>query len=98
MTPPGEAPVIIRLVSGSGNSVATNHVVAKDARSRSNESAFDGQVDALLATKTSRLDVIALHVDPQAAHNVVFDSGAESEVSIDRTRNAFRATPDLPAR
>ncbi|PYY39638.1 MULTISPECIES: NosD domain-containing protein [unclassified Curtobacterium] len=98
VTPPGEAPVIIRLVRGSGNSVATNHVVAKDAHSRSNASAFSGQVDALLATGISQLAVLAVMIDPTAVHNVVLDSGRESEVHIDATANVLRPTPDLAGR
>lgn len=95
VTPPGGTPVVIRLVRGSGNSVATNHVVAKDAHSRSNASAFSGQVDALLATETSELAVVSVLVDPQSVRNVVLDSGRASEVRIDVTANAFRPTPDF---
>lgn len=92
--PPGTKPVIVRLVSGSDNYVATNHVVAKDARTGAGESAFAAQVDALLTTEASgRMAVTTVLVEATSDRNVVLDSGDENEVVMDRTVNAFRPTP-----
>jgi inulin fructotransferase (DFA-I-forming) len=96
--PQGATPVIVRLVSGSGNYLASNHVVAADARASAGESAFAAQVDALLSTRSSgRLAVTTVLVDAASAGNTVLDSGAEHEVSIDTSVNAFRPTPTVPA-
>jgi len=94
ITPAGQTPVVIRLVSGGGNYVATNHVVATDARAATGDSAFAAQVDALLTTQASgRLPVTTVLVDAASAGNTVLDSGDETEVVMDRTVNAFRPTP-----
>lgn len=94
--PPGATPVIVRLVSGSGNYLAGNHVVAGDVRASAGDSAFSAQVDALLSTSTARqLPVVAVHVDEASDHNTVLDSGDETQVTMDRTVNAFRPTPTI---
>ncbi|TDP99025.1 MULTISPECIES: NosD domain-containing protein [unclassified Leifsonia] len=94
--PEGAEPVIIRVVSGTGNYVATNHVVAIDAHAVSNDSAFEGQVDALLATRSAEaLAVTAVQVDAESARNTVLDSGTDDQVVLDRAVNAFRATPSI---
>jgi inulin fructotransferase (DFA-I-forming) len=94
--PAGAAPVVVRLASGSGNYVATNHTVATDVRSRSGDDCFVAQVDALLTTEASgSLAVTTVHVDPASTGNTVLDSGSAAEVVIDRTRNAFRPTPAI---
>ena len=92
--PSGSRPVIIRLVEGSGNYVATNHVVSRDVRSDAGESAFEAQVEALLSTVSSeRLAVTTVLVDPESTRNTVLDSGTESQVLADATANALRMTP-----
>lgn len=92
--PAGAMPVIIRLASGAGNYVATNHVVASDVRSTSSGSAFEAQVDALLSTGASEaLAVTTVMVDPQSVRNTILDSGTDAQVVVDVTANAFRATP-----
>jgi len=89
-------PVIIRLVSGSGNLVSTNHVVAKDVRSTSGESAFAAQVEALLSTGQSEsLAVTTVLVDAESALNTILDSGTHSQVIADAAANAIRATPAI---
>jgi Periplasmic copper-binding protein (NosD) len=94
--PSGATPVVVRLVSGSGNHVATNHVVATDVRARTGDSAFAAQVDALLTTEASgRLDVTTVLVDPASVRNTVLDSGDDAQVVMDRTVNAFRPTPTV---
>lgn len=94
--PAGAMPVIIRLASGAGNYVATNHVVASDVRSTSSGSAFEAQVDALLSTGASEaLAVTTVMVDPQSVRNTILDSGTDAQVVVDVTANAFRATPTL---
>lgn len=99
--PPGAAPVIIHIVAGSGNYIASNHIVATTEASQSQESAadscFSAQVGALLATdKLKPLEVIAVQVAEESARNTVLDSGSDAQVVMDRTRNAFRATPVVP--
>ena len=95
--PAGAAPTIIRVSRGTGNYVATNHVVALDTRAESSDSCFEAQVGALLTTEgAQRLPVTTVMVDPSATHNTVLDSGSDVDVDIDRDVNAFRPTPSLP--
>lgn len=92
--PAGAKPVIVRLVEGRGNYVATNHVVALDVPTTSDDSAYSAQVDALLATEVSdALAVTAVLVDDDSAQNTIVDSGTEAEIVADRAANAVRATP-----
>jgi hypothetical protein len=94
--PKGATPVIIRLVAGTGNHVANNHVVAMDVTVQSSDSCFEAQVDALLATEASQpLDVIAVMVDAAAVRNTILDSGRVDQVIVDTALNAFRATPSV---
>jgi inulin fructotransferase (DFA-I-forming) len=94
--PIGATPVIIRLTAGAGNYVSSNHVVAMDVRAKSSDSCFTAQVDALLTTEASDgLAVTAVMVDPDSARNTILDSGTDAQVLIDRTANAFRATPAI---
>ena len=92
--PAGAVPVIIRLADGGGNFVSTNHVVAKDVRGASGSDAFSAQVEALLSTPASdRLPVTTVLVDAASTANTILDSGTVGEVVLDRSANAFRATP-----
>ncbi len=94
--PAGSVPTIVRIVSGTGNYVATNHVVAKDVSATASDSCFAAQVDALLSTSSSqRLPVTTVLVEPGSAGNTVLDSGDDTEVVMDRTVNAFRPTPTI---
>ncbi len=94
--PSGAPPVIVRLVSGSGNFVATNHVAAIDVPTRTGESAYAAQVDALLTTEASGpLDVTTVLVDTASRRNTILDSGDDAQVVMDRTVNAFRPTPTV---
>lgn len=94
--PGGATPVVIRLAAGSGNYVATNHVVAMDVHAKSSSSAFAAQVDALLTTEASdHLAVTAVLVDSGSVRNTILDSGTDAEVSADRTINAVRPTPTI---
>lgn len=98
ITPPGAKPVIIQVVSGQGNYIANNHIVAtREAAavpSADGGSCFTTQVGALLATdRRAVLDVTAVLVAPDASNNTVLDSGRESQVILDKSLNAFRATP-----
>jgi inulin fructotransferase (DFA-I-forming) len=97
--PSGATPVIVRLVSGSGNHVANNHVAAVDVRTTTGDSAFSAQVDALLSTEVSGpLAVTAVLVDAASLRNTVLDSGDDAQVVMDRTVNAFRPTPTISNR
>ncbi|MGX5771431.1 right-handed parallel beta-helix repeat-containing protein [Microbacterium trichothecenolyticum] len=94
--PSGATPVIIRLVAGRGNYIASNHVVGLDVATSASDSCFEAQVDALLATHASRsLAVTAVLVDPTASGNTILDSGRDGEVVVDRAANAFRPTPSI---
>lgn len=94
--PAGASPVIIRLIRGSANYVATNYVVAKDVATASSDTAFEAQVDALLATGSSRaLPVTAVMVDAASAQNTILDSGRDDQIVLDPTVNVFRATPSV---
>lgn len=96
--PPGATPTIIRLMSGAGNYVSTNHTVAIDVHAKSSGSAFSAQVDALLTTATTEsLTVVAVKVDAESTRNTILDSGGDAEVDADRVANAVRATPALGA-
>lgn len=95
--PSGTKPVIVRLVTGTGNFVSTNHVVALDTASKVDDSCFSAQVDALLTTQASAaLDVTSVMVDPESSHNTILDSGSDALVVADRDTNAVRPTPTVP--
>lgn len=96
--PAGAQPIAIRISSGSGNYVATNHVVARDVHASSGGSAFEAQVDALLSTDSSKtLTITAVSVDPASARNTILDTGTDAEVLADRSVNAVRPTPACDA-
>lgn len=40
--------------------------------------------------------VVTVQVAEASSANIVLDSGTESQVVLDRKRNAFRPTPDIP--
>jgi hypothetical protein len=96
--PAGSTPVIIRLVAGQRNYVATNHVVASDVSATPSGSAFEAQVDALLSTAaTEHLEVLAVSVAPESTRNTILDSGTDDQIVADRSVNAVRATPSIGA-
>ncbi|WP_434995347.1 NosD domain-containing protein [Arthrobacter sp. Ld5] len=98
LRPAGATPVIIRLNTGTGNFVSTNHAVSLDVRAASSESCFEAQVDALLTTENSDdRAVTTVLVDPGSARNTILDSGNDTEILADRTVNAVRATPTIGA-
>lgn len=115
---PDAAPVIIRVVSGKGNYISDNHIVAttegpevqaagraKGAGRRNTGgpghadtgeagSCFSAQVGELLtAGELWELEVITVLVESAAFQNTVLDSESDAQVIMDRTINAFRATP-----
>jgi len=96
--PPAARPVIINVLSGSGNYIANNHVVAttEDAETTEapNSACFATQVGALLATQNLRpLEVTSVSVAQGSSQNTILDSGSAAEVVVDRAVNAFRPTP-----
>lgn len=94
--PKGATPVIIRLVAGSDNYLASNHVVAMGVHAKSSDSCFEAQVDALLTTEDSQgLAVTTVMVDAASTRNTILDSGRDDQVVIDEAVNAFRATPSI---
>lgn len=91
-------PVIINVVSGSGNYIANNHIVATTEMSQINDApnsaCFSTQVGALLSTDNLKaLEVTAVRVQRGSVRNTVLDSGRVEQVEMDRTVNAFRGTP-----
>ncbi len=98
LRPADEKPVIIRIVSGTGNYVASNHIVATTEKAQAsdalNSDCFSTQVEAILSTKNlTALDVVAVKVEQASTHNTVLDSGSDAQVQMDRAVNAFRGTP-----
>jgi inulin fructotransferase (DFA-I-forming) len=96
LRPQGAMPVIVRLSSGGGNFVSSNHVVARDVRSSAGSSAYEAQVDALTSTGGSGpLPVTTVLVDPGSTGNTILDSGTTEQVVLDEAVNAFRPTPGI---
>ena len=101
LRPEGIVPVIIRLVRGTGNYIASNHIVAttqsaveEDESSDSSAACFSAQVGALLtADRLKALEVIAVQIEAASSGNAVLDTAADREVIIDRSVNAFRPLP-----
>ncbi|MGM0883462.1 MAG: NosD domain-containing protein [Bacillota bacterium] len=92
--PVGATPVIIRIVSGNGNYLSNNHVVATEVHAKISDSCFSAQVDALLTTEASEpLTVTTVLVEKESLQNTILDSGSDAQVVMDKTVNAFRATP-----
>ncbi|SHM76429.1 NosD domain-containing protein [Gracilibacillus kekensis] len=92
--PLGATPVIIRIVSGNGNYISNNHVVATDVHAKTSDSCFSAQVDALLTTESSEpLTVTTVLVEKDSLQNTILDSGSDAQIVMDKTVNAFRATP-----
>ena len=96
--PPGVLPVIIRLVSGRGNYVSNNHIIAtakvEALPGKSSDSCFSAQVSALTGTdKLTELEVTAVMVEKESVQNIILDSGSEKQVILDKKANAFRGTP-----
>lgn len=96
--PVGATPVIIRIVSGNGNYISNNHVVATEVHAKISDSCFSAQVDALLTTEASEpLTVTTVLAEKESLQNTILDSGSDAQVVMDKTVNAFRATPTLGA-
>ncbi|MGG1679529.1 NosD domain-containing protein [Neobacillus sp. NRS-1170] len=92
--PVGATPVIIRIVSGNGNYISNNHVVATEVHAKTSDSCFSAQVEALLTTEASEpLSVTTVLVEKESLQNTILDSGSDAQVVMDKTVNAFRATP-----
>lgn len=94
--PAGATPVIIRIGSGIGNYISTNHIVAKGVNAKTSDSCFSAQVDALLTTEASELlTITTVLIEKESLQNTVLDSGSDVQVVMDKSVNAFRATPTL---
>ncbi|KAA9010699.1 right-handed parallel beta-helix repeat-containing protein [Histidinibacterium aquaticum] len=101
ITPDGATSIAIRVATGAGNYIANNNVVGTVAGSSSDEApnsaCFATQVGALLsAGDAAPLDMRTVLIDEASAGNTVLFSGSDAEVEMDRSRNAFFATP-VPA-
>ncbi|HGF7527423.1 TPA: NosD domain-containing protein [Vibrio cholerae] len=98
--PLGAKPVIIRVAEGKGNYISNNHIVATtepdEEQDASASACFSTQVGALLSiNRLEPLDIIAVQVEGNSTHNTILDSGYDSQIVMDRTINAFRATPTV---
>ena len=98
LKPAGIKPVVIRLVSGTENYVACNHIVtttqADKKEKEGDSSCFDAQVGALLSmNELVRLSVDAVRVDAASSDNVILDTCRESEAAMDFDINVFRGIP-----
>lgn len=98
ITPLGAKPIIIRIVKGNQNYIATNHTVATEAQTESGDSAFAAQVDSLLTVKESAsIDVVTVLVEKESVQNTILDSGTQTQIIVDKTMNALRTTPEIPS-
>lgn len=91
-------PVIIRIGSGFRNYISNNHVVTTKNQAKTSESCFSAQVDALLTTDTESSEILKIRtvlVEKESYQNTVLDSGNSNQVIMDKTKNAFRATPEI---
>ena len=98
--PADKKPVIIRLTSGMGNYISSNHIVAtteaSGVQTEASDSCFSAQVDALTTTdKRAPLEVVAVLVEEESMQNTVLDTGMDSQVIMDKSVNAFRAIPGI---
>ena len=91
---------MIHVVSGKGNYISNNHIVASsgeaDQPDAETDSCFARQVDALLTVRElEELAVITVLVEKEAVQNTVLDTGREEQVILDRASNAFRPAPSI---
>lgn len=95
--PADKKPIIIRLVSGNGNYIAANHIVAMaEMGAEASEACYAAQVNALTSRDRRRkLDVVYVLVDERSEENIILDTGSEKQVVMDRGRNVFRPVPEL---
>ena len=98
ITPAGATPVIMHIVAGAGNFISDNHIVATTETAQSSAatagSCFSTQVGALLAVSgLEPLCVTSVLIEAESHQNTILDSGADSQVVMDKDVNAFRATP-----
>jgi len=98
ITPAGATPVIMHIVAGAGNFISDNHIVATTETAQSSAATagtcFSTQVGALLAVSgLEPLCVTSVLIEAESHQNIILDSGADSQVVMDKDVNAFRATP-----
>lgn len=98
--PQGAVPVIIRVVSGTGNYISNNSMVAFEEGSEGeiagDASCFSIQVDSFKTNKVTKpLNVTTVFVENESSQNTILDSGSDTQVVMDKTANAFRATPTV---
>lgn len=99
LKPVGVRPVVIRLVSGTENYVACNHIVATtkvDTKEAEGDcSCFNAQVGALLSVnELVKLPVDAVRADAASSGNIILDTCGESETVVDFDANIFRGIPE----
>lgn len=100
LNPIGTKPIMIHVVSGNGNYIANNHIVATtenaEGKNENDASCFEAQVGALLTIgQLEKMEVTAVLIEKESTQNVVLDTGTEDEVILDKSRNVFRPVPVL---
>lgn len=98
IVPEGVMPVIIHIVSGNGNYISDNHIVATAESSGVSvdriSSCFSTQVaNLMVGEKTEILGVMTVMIEQGSVGNTILDSGTEYQVEMNKSLNAFRATP-----
>lgn len=92
--PYGAIPVVIRIASGRGNFVSTNHFVANEVHAKVSDSCFTAQVDALLTTESSEPCLVTtVLVEGSSIKNTILDSGSDAQIVLDKSQNSLRLTP-----
>lgn len=96
--PDGARPVIIHVVSGKGNYISNNHIVASagaaDEPDAETDSCFARQVDALLTVgELEELPATTVLIEKESTQNTVLDTGSDEQVVMERNVNVFRAVP-----
>ncbi len=98
IVPEGVMPVIIHIVSGNGNYISDNHIVTTAESSGVSvdriSSCFSTQVaNLMVGEKTEILGVMTVMIEQGSVGNTILDSGTEYQVEMNKSLNAFRATP-----
>ncbi|WEV69076.1 right-handed parallel beta-helix repeat-containing protein [Bifidobacterium sp. ESL0775] len=100
--PQGAKPVIIRLVEGNGNYIASNHLLAltqgiSESGDDNDQSCFSAQVESTLSNKAATtVPTINIQVDGASAANTILDSATADQAVVDTSKNAFRPLPAVP--
>ncbi len=98
--PDGAKSVIIKIVSGKGNFISNNYIVATteniDVNKENDTSCFEAQVGALTSIHNLKpLEIVAVLVEKEATQNIILDCGKDKEIIVDKTLNVVRYIPTI---